>query len=148
MASIEDQLGREEWDPQPGDQLTGPIVAFKPGLTKKGQAYPILVIKNDADGVEYIAGQSGAVASDIIAVGPRVGDRVGIRFIGPQQNRNGDTFEKYVIAFDGEDDPEPDWETLRRDRNIAARTRRAPADPADRPASTTASTEEDGELPF
>jgi hypothetical protein len=116
MGTLEEQLARQEWDPAPGDKLIGTITEIKAREARNGNLYPVLVVK-DGDGSEYIV-SCALMASDVIAARPVPGDRVGIRFDGPQPKANGDgTWDRYVIAFDREKPAEVDWDRMAAGRN-------------------------------
>jgi hypothetical protein len=140
VASIEDQLARQDWEPMPGDTLVGTITGIKIRVSKgkegkKGVPYPVLLIRQDGkDGREYIVPQAALVATDIIAHGPAVGERAGIRFDGPKEARDGETYDRYTIAWEKEDDAAPDWGAIREARGMPVTSGTAPrSEPGDEP---------------
>jgi hypothetical protein len=111
VASIEEQLSRDDWDPMPDDQLVGEIVAISVRVGKSEKPYPVLVVK-DGDGAEHTV-SCGMFADDVIAQRPKVGERVGVRFCGPKPRADGSgDYDKFVIAFERDDAAEPDWDHM------------------------------------
>jgi len=129
VASIEERLDREDWDPQPGQKLIGTITGLSTRMSKKGIAYPILVVKDDQGGEHIVS--AALFADDVIAHAPSIGERIGIKFAGPQDRRDGSgTYDKYVVAFDKEPTTEIDWADMaeRRGLTIQAATTAEPRD--------------------
>jgi hypothetical protein len=119
VASIEERLDREDWDPVPGDRLIGTITGITVRTSKKGDPYPVLYIK-DGEGNEHTV--SGALmASDIIVHQPQPGERVGVKFCGPQQKSDGsgDTWDKYAIEFEDDKAVQVDWAAMAQARGVA-----------------------------
>ena len=122
MASIQEQLDRDDWDPMPDDQLVGEITAMsvRVGKSDTARPYPVLVVR-DGDGAEHIV-SCAMFADDVVAQRPKIGERVGIRYCGPQQRADGNgTYDKYVVAFEREDAAEPDWDYLATARGVKAK---------------------------
>jgi len=128
LSTLEERLQRQEWEPAPGDKLIGTITEIKAREAKNGNLYPILIVKTD-DG-EYIV-SCALMASDVIMARPSPGDRVGVRFDGPQPKANGDgTWDRYVIEFEQETPPPIDWDRMAAARNLpTASTPAAPVAP-------------------
>ena len=117
MASLEERLQRKEWNPAPGETLVGTITKISERESKAGKWYPVLVVADD-DGAEHIV-SCALMASDVITARPKRGERVGIRFDGPQEKASGDgTYDRYVIEFDSDEDTEPDWDRMAASRNL------------------------------
>lgn len=117
MASIEEQLEREDWDPVPGDQLIGEITAMSVRVGKSEKPYPVLVVRN-GDGAEHTV-SCAPFAVDVITHQPAVGDRVGIKFCGPQPRSDGDgTWDKYTVAFEKEAAADVDWSAMAAARGV------------------------------
>jgi hypothetical protein len=144
VASIEERLSREDWDPVPGDHLIGEIVAISVRVGKSEKPYPVLVIRDD-DGTEYSV-SCALFANDVIAHRPETGERVGVRFHGPQPRADGDgTWDKYAVAFEKETTAEVDWSAMAAARGLSTSNghiRQAapplPPEPADDPWSSDA----------
>jgi hypothetical protein len=119
VASLEERLQRQEWNPAPGEALIGTITKISERESKAGKWYPVLVVQ-DADGAEHIV-SCALMASDVIAARPVRGERVGIRFDGPQSKASGDgTYDRYVIEFEKDDEAEPDWDRMAASRSQPA----------------------------
>lgn len=126
MASIEEQLDRQDWDPMPDDQLVGEITAISVRVGKSEKPYPVLVVK-DGDGAEHTV-SCAMFADDVITQRPKVGERVGIRFCGPQNRADGNgTYDKFVVAFERADAAEPDWDQMAAARGTRMATPRKAA---------------------
>lgn len=127
MASIEERLNREDWEPVPGDQLVGEITSITVRIGKSEKPYPVLVVKDD-DGTEHIV-SCAMFAGDVITHRPVVGERVGVKFWGPQPRTDGDgTWDKYTVAFEKERTAEVDWDGMAQARGVKPQT--VPAVPA------------------
>ena len=128
MASLEERLQRQEWTPVPGETLIGTITKISERESKAGKWYPVLVVSDD-QGAEHIV-SCALMASDVIAARPKRGERVGIRFDGPQEKASGDgTYDRYVIEFDRDDDAEPDWDRMATSRNLPVAAPASAAEP-------------------
>jgi len=128
MASIEEQLARDEWNPQPLDQLIGEIVSISLRVAKSGSPYPVLVVRDDGDSTEYIV-SCALFATDVINRRPAAGDRVGIKFWGPQPRSDGDgSFDRYTIAFEKEA-AEVDWDAMAHARGMTTASATEAGDP-------------------
>jgi hypothetical protein len=118
MTSITDRLNRDEWNPQPGDTLEGTIVAItERSITTKEDHrelwFPVVTVEpgKSKPGVIVDCGRGG-LAGPVIAARPKVGQRIGFRFIGPTENpKTGKTFDKFLVEFEDEA-PEPDWDRM------------------------------------
>jgi hypothetical protein len=129
VASIEEQLDREERDPTPGEKVIGTITALAARTSKKGDRYPVLTIKDDG-GAEHIV-SCALFASDVIAHAPSIGERVGVKFCGPRDRRDGSgTYDRYVVAFEKESAEDVDWTAMAEARGITVQAAAA-ADPWD-----------------
>ena len=119
MASIEERLNREDWNPAPGEKVIGVITAMTARTARKGGVYPVLTIKDD-EGAEHIV-SCALFAADVIAHRPAIGERVGVKFCGPKDRRDGDgTYDKYVVAFEKEATPKVDWLAMAESRGMTA----------------------------
>jgi hypothetical protein len=127
MASIEEQLDRDEWAPVPGDQLIGIITSIEDRASKKGPRYPVLLIKDDDTGRELIV-SCGMFRGEVIARQPGIGDRIGIKFAGPRPRSDGDgSYDSYSVAFeDIGDQPPVDWAAMARSNELPAPAAREP----------------------
>jgi hypothetical protein len=129
VASIEERLDREDWNPQPGQKLIGTITGLSVRTSKKGGLYPVLVVKDEHGGEHVVS--CALFADDVIAYAPSIGERVGVKFVGPQDRRDGDgTYDKYVVAFEKEPAVEVDWAEMAGRRGITTQAA-ATADPRD-----------------
>lgn len=126
MTSIEDRLDREDWDPVPGGKLIGTITALSTRKSKKGALYPVMTVRDD-EGSEHVV-SCALFADDVIAYAPSVGDRVGVKFCGPRDRRDGEgTYDKFIVAFEKEPAADVDWVAMAEDRRLAVQA----ADPGD-----------------
>ena len=117
MASIEERLDREDWDPQPGQKLIGTITGLSTRTSKKGGLYPVMVVKDERGGEHVVS--CALFADDVITYAPNIGERVGVKFVGPQPRRDGDgNYDKYVVAFEKEPAAEIDWADMAGRRGI------------------------------
>ena len=117
MASWTDKLNREEWKPQPGDELIGTITSITERESQYGW-YPVIAIAQDETGTVFeINAARGGILDDVIAHKPKPGDKIGLRFVGPQEKPNGSTWDKFTVAFEDEGNTEPDWERMAKSRN-------------------------------
>ena len=115
MASIEERLNRQVWDPKPGDILIGTIVKIKPGESQFAGHYPVLVIR-DSTGAEWIVHCSrGGLKNPVVARGPKLGEQIGIRYVGTVQGRSQDA-HRYNVEFGDDDESDVDWDRMRESR--------------------------------
>jgi hypothetical protein len=83
MATIHDQLDREfapAWKPQPGDKLVGIVTALSTRNGEYGE-YPIVTVRSD-DGEFAAHAFHEVLANELAKVAPKVGDQVGIKYVG------------------------------------------------------------------
>ncbi|MGH3032118.1 MAG: hypothetical protein ACRDNE_15410 [Gaiellaceae bacterium] len=74
----------EAWRPEPGEKLIGEVVSL---VEREGAygAYPVVTIRRD-DGTEAALHAFQTVAAEQLArARPKVGDRLGIKYIGERQ---------------------------------------------------------------
>lgn len=81
----------------------------------------------DDEGSEHVV-SCALFADDVIAYAPSVGDRVGVKFCGPRDRRDGEgTYDKFIVAFEKEPAADVDWAAMAEDRRLAVQA----ADPRD-----------------
>lgn len=127
MASITERLARDEWNPQPGDILTGTIAEITArSITTKDEdhreiLFPVITV--DPGGGQpavTVDCLSGWLRDPVIAARPKRGQQIGFRFIGPVTNdKTGKTSDKWAVAFEDDEVPEPDWAKMAGNRDGA-----------------------------
>lgn len=112
MSSLADQLDKEyapAWRPEPGDKVIGEIIALSEREGDYGP-YPIVTIRDDNGGEHALHCFHGVLASEIAKLRPRVGERIGVKYVGQQPRASGDgKYHSYRVVRDEAQAPAMNW---------------------------------------
>lgn len=126
-----DQELAEGWRPEEGDKIIGKIVNMTKGWSDyQQQYYPIIVVHDEVtDRDVSVHAFHTALARRLIALKPRVGDRIGIK-MGPKVPLKGNpkqSVQTYTCRVEGKQ--EDIWADIQDPRAVTDRSR-GPAVPA------------------
>lgn len=97
---------------QPGDTLIGTITNV---LEFDGDfgPYPVLELRCDDGTFSNLSCARSVLRNEIEKQRPGVGDRIGVRYIGPETSSKGTSYEKYRVRIDRQTPatPRPDVDT-------------------------------------
>lgn len=98
----------ETWRPHPGDVLVGELLEVRwLSSSYDGRQYPLLVIHREPDGPNsgvHVLHQ--VLLDELHAQRPRIGERIGIRYLGRVDNR----YEAYRLAVDRDEPADVAWD--------------------------------------
>jgi hypothetical protein len=98
--------GNSFWTPEPGDELVGAVVAVD---RRTGQFGDYLVVTIDNGDEEVGVPATGSVLSRHLER-VKVGDKVGIRFLGEGMSKSGRRYKNYTVRIKKAREPEPTLE--------------------------------------
>jgi hypothetical protein len=110
--SIEHDLDRDptSWRPQPGEKIVGTVVDL--ATIDRGYGDYLVVTLRTDDGDELdVHCYHTVLASELARLQPRVGERLGIKYLGRDDGRR---YERYRVRIERLSD-EPDWSKIRAD---------------------------------
>jgi hypothetical protein len=117
LTTIDDQLDRDfapAWRPKPGDQIVGVVTDLAVRDGDYGR-YPVVTIRAEGsgfDGEVAIHAFHAVLASELARVEPKVGDQIGIRYLGLVDGAER-SYHGYRVAKEGLTDPVVDWSAFR-----------------------------------
>jgi hypothetical protein len=108
--SLEDRLAEplaEAWRPAPGESLIGRVVAVDQRISSYDgvSLYPVVTVRREDGTTAAFHGYHAVAKAELAKQAPRVGERIGIKYIG---KRPGKQYEHYRIVVD-RDGPAIDW---------------------------------------
>lgn len=99
----------EGWKPQPGDVLIGVVTETS---VRQGQydPYPVITVRQDNGESRAFHAFHTVAQNQIVELNVQTGDRVGIKYMGKLQTRDGrGSYEGYRIKKSGGASPGIDW---------------------------------------
>ena len=115
--NIGDALDRDfapAWKPQPGDKLVGVITELSSRDGTYGN-YPIVTLRDDAGNEWAVHAFHEVAANELARVAPKVGDHIGIKYLGKHPERN---YHRYKVQRDR--DAAFDWSKFAGDDDVPA----------------------------
>lgn len=103
VADIQQLLDAEttSWRPEPGSQIVGVVKAIQHRTSDWSKDYPILTIAPSDGSVPWVDVHAfhTVLWQEIVNHAPRIGDTVGIRYVGKQPGGAGESYELYKFAL-------------------------------------------------
>lgn len=98
----------ETWKPAPGDLIIGTLDEVRWLVSSyDGRDYPLLVVHTEPDGrVVGVHVLHQVLRDELRAQKPRIGERIGIRYLGKVDSR----YEGYKLAVDRAEPAEVAWD--------------------------------------
>jgi hypothetical protein len=132
-SSLEDRLNvepAEAWRPSPGGVLIGSLLEVRWLSGYDERPYPLLIVRREPDGRAIgLHAFHQVLRDELRAQRPRLGERLGVRYLGRVDGR----YEAYRLAIDRAAPAEISWEGPRDAGTEAASPGPAPRQPQDEP---------------
>jgi hypothetical protein len=133
-SSLEDRLNvepAEAWRPVAGDVLIGELLEVRWLSGYDERPYPLLVVRRESDGRAIgLHAFHQVLRDELRAQRPRLGERLGVRYLGRVDGR----YESYRLAIDRAAPAEISWEGPRAAGTEAAAPSPAPGRPPPGPS--------------
>lgn len=112
MDDLADRLDRTPapWLPEPGGRLVGRVVEVGQRESRFGGTYPVVAVLTDSGEELLVHAYHTVLKGELAAQRPRPGDRIGIKYLGPDSGRG---YERYRVIVDRTGalgDPDPPWD--------------------------------------
>lgn len=115
------------WRPKPGETLIGTVRRYDVGQNQFGEVRTVTIEREDGTGPVSVWLSSEVLRREFERQRPKIGERVGIRFIGRHPERQ---YNRWAVITDREEG-EPDFRPLGGERGDAEDLQPATQDPTD-----------------
>lgn len=90
----------DAWRPAAGDRLVGTVISLseRPGF--EGRPYPIITIQPDEGEPLAVHAFHGVLMDELGKAGPKVGERLGIKYLGKVDGGGRGSYHSYRVAVD------------------------------------------------
>jgi hypothetical protein len=99
------------WKPEVGDELEGTVLEVDEYEGDHGP-YPVVLVGTDDGKKVTVYGSRSVLMSKLAKKRPRVGDRIGIKYLGYPEGKSYHNYNVEVDPVDPVAQPEPDWDSM------------------------------------
>jgi len=131
-------------DQEDPDILIGEVLSIELGTSEYGP-YPLLVVRSEDGTEKAVHAFHTVLRNELVKHRPKVGERIGIKYLGEQKTAEGSKFSSYIgyrVRVDRPLGADFNWDKIADDPDLIAFDAAQPA-PVSVPAGAT-----DDEIPF